>query len=113
MLGSPAARVPLCLQASGQCDLLRIPADFRLRRIVRRQPAVTIVFPQNNPVVRCPTRGAFVAPAGTRRHRATIFAIRLIAPSRTGWHRASALRFKTRNWIRGGDGRSAQGVGGN
>lgn len=37
--GSPAARVPLCLQASGQCHLLRLRADFGLRRILRRSLA--------------------------------------------------------------------------
>ena len=38
-------------------DLLRLRLKFLLRRILRRLPAVTLVFPKNNPVVRCPTRG--------------------------------------------------------
>jgi hypothetical protein len=44
---------------------------------------------------------------------ATIFAIRMMAPDRNGWHRASALRFKSKNCILGGNGQSVQGVGGN
>jgi hypothetical protein len=56
--GWPAAPVHLCLQALGRCDLLRPPAKFRLRRILRRLPPRTIVFPQKNQIVRCPTRGA-------------------------------------------------------
>jgi hypothetical protein len=43
------------------CGLLRLPANFRVRRILRRPPPRTIVFPQKNPIVRCPTRGAFFA----------------------------------------------------
>ena len=56
--GWPAAPVHLCLQSLGRCDLLRPPAKFRLRRILRRLPPRTIVFPQKNQIVRCPTRGA-------------------------------------------------------
>jgi len=57
--GWPAAPVHLCLQALGRCDLLRPPAKFRLRRILRRLPPRTIVLPQKHQIVRCSTRGAF------------------------------------------------------
>jgi hypothetical protein len=50
--GWPAAPVHLCLKALGRCDLLRHPAKFRLRRILRRilrrLPPRTIFFPQTN-----------------------------------------------------------------
>jgi len=53
---------------------------------------------------------------GTGRHvlaPAIVFAIGMMAPCRNGSRPASALRCKSRNRIRGGDGRSVQVVGGN
>ena len=70
MLGSPAAPLPSCLQASGQCDLLRLRADLKLRRILRRLPAVTLIFSPKNPIVTNPTRGAFFAGCRTGSHGA-------------------------------------------
>jgi hypothetical protein len=53
------------------CDLLQLRADFPLRRIMRRLPAVTLVFSQKNPIVRCPTRGTLALfESGRKRSRA-------------------------------------------
>jgi hypothetical protein len=68
---SPWTRHPALAFAVAWCGLLRHGATLRVRRILRRLPPATPVFPKENAVVLDPTRGAFFAGC------------------RTGWHRAA------------------------
>ena len=66
--GTSQKRRPRSLCGMPAGTSVRPLAKFMLRRILRRLPLRTPRFQQKTPVVRDPTRGVFVAPAGRGRH---------------------------------------------
>ena len=72
---------PLSTHDVGQCDFLRFPADFQLRRILRRFASASPLFPQENTLVRDPTRGAFFAECRTGSHGAALSSVRQTLPA--------------------------------